>query len=214
MTSRQRILACGLLAIAASGACGGDDGDSGNTGVSTGLPSATKLSSLSDANTVQVCSKVAMAFNNLLPTSELKRITCVGNAVTSIAEDSKGQVDSSDIPMCKQLSDDCLSSDDIKEEDLVLDVADETECKTANTNDTFGNCAATVADYESCVGRIMSELRTRLRSLTCDVLNDIGKLDETLNGDIDVSAAPECQALKSKCPKVNLTVSAADAASN
>jgi hypothetical protein len=210
MRSRQRILAYGLFAIVTASACGDDDGNSAGGGVSTGIPATEELSSLSNDDTVQVCTKTAMALNNLLPTSELERIACVNAAATEIAQESGGELGSSDIPMCKQLSSQCQSSHEIPKADLAIEVADETECGDATTGETFGDCAATIADYERCVGRIMNELRTRLRSFTCDSLNDLEELDETLNGKIDVSETLECRALKTKCPDVNLTLGASD----
>jgi len=210
MKSRQCILAYGLFAVVAASACGDDDGNSGGGGVSTGLPAAEELSSLSDDDTVQVCSKTAMAFNTFLSTSEIKRIACVEAAANEIAEKSGAELSSSDLPMCKQLSSECLSSDAISEDDLVLEVADETECGDATTSDTFGDCDATIADYERCVGRVLKELRTRFLSVTCDSLRDLEALDEALNGKIDVSNSLECRALKTKCPDVDLTLDASD----
>ncbi|HKP58716.1 MAG TPA: hypothetical protein VJV78_18475 [Polyangiales bacterium] len=211
MKSRQRILACGLFAIFA-GACGGggDDGSGDGPDVETGLPAGDALSELSNADTVQICEKTASALNNLLPRADLERIACAGGAVSEIVEDKGDQVSSKDIPMCKELSDECLKSDEIKNANVTLDIADETECKGATTKAVFGDCDATVADYESCVGKIASELRTRFKSLTCDVLAHIDTLDETLNGKIDVSNAAECKALRTKCPDVDLSLEAAE----
>lgn len=209
MKSRQHFLAYGLLAVVA--ACGGDDDDdsAGGKGVDTGLPATEELSSLSDDDTAQVCTKTAMALNNLLPKSELKSIACVGTALDTIAESANGELDSSDIPMCKELSSKCVSSEEFDDKDLVIEVVDETDCKTTTTRAAFGDCKATVSDYERCLGRIMTELRTRFRSLTCDALSDLDQVDENLNGKIDVSKAPECQGLRTKCPDVNLSLAAA-----
>jgi hypothetical protein len=209
MKSRQRILACGLFAMFAAGGCGDDDnGSAGGGGVVTGLPRSDKLSSLSDQDSMQACTKTTTALNSLLTKPEIKRLTCDGVAVESIVEDAQGDVDSSDIPMCKKLSSECQSSGEIKDEDLVLELADEADCDGTKTEDMFGECEATVADYESCMSRVMKELRTRFLSLTCDVLSDVSKIDETLNGDVDVSDAPECQAIKTKCPDVDLVIEA------
>jgi hypothetical protein len=209
MKSRQRILACGLFAMFAAGGCGDDDSrNPSGGGVVTGLPRTDKLSSLSDADSMQTCSKTTTALNSLLTKPEIKRLTCDGVAVESIVEDAQGNVDSSDIPMCKKLSSECLSSAEIKDGDLVLELADEEDCEDTTTEDMFGECEATVADYENCMSRVMKELRIRFLSLTCDVLTDVSKIDETLNGDVDVSGAPECQAIKTKCPEIDLIIEA------
>lgn len=215
MKSRQRILACGLFAILAAGACGGDDGNddddsAGGAGVKTGLPSGDTLADLSNADAVQVCEKTVGALNNLLPRADLELIACAGAAVEALVKQKGDAVSSKDVPMCKELSDECLKSDELKNADVTLMIASETDCKTATAEVLFGDCQATVADYERCYGRVASELRTRFKSLTCDVLGHIDTLDETLNGTIDVTDSAECKVIHTKCPKLKLTLEASE----
>ncbi|HKU41431.1 MAG TPA: hypothetical protein VJR89_24910, partial [Polyangiales bacterium] len=197
MAARYSILVLASFAmLGAAAACGGDDGDGDGDGsggdVSTGLPKGDKLSELSDDDAIQACTATAKAFNNLLPKAELEKVTCTFAALSAVIDAAEGELGAAAVSQCKQISSDCeAGKGDITNDTTSLGVADEADCKDADEDNPFAECDATVADYENCAGRITTELRTRVRSVSCEDLSDLEELDQTLNGEIDLSKAAE-----------------------
>lgn len=134
----------------------------------------------------------------MLPVSELERIACHGVGVMSILEESGAEASSSDIAMCESIANQCISSDaDLQ---LMIDAS----CESATTDSTFGDCDATVADYERCADRILSLLRTQLRGMSCDLLANPEEIEEATSLEVDVSNDAACSAVRTKCPDVDL----------
>lgn len=204
MTAKQwAFLACVTLSAAAWSACGGDDDDGGGGAkVTTGLPDGDKLSSLDDDDAEQACRNTAKSFNSVLPESELEKIGCAIAGLSAVISEKSGDVGPDDVAMCKKVQSECLKGET---GDLAPVVAEEDDCEGATASDTFADCDATVAEYESCASKVASEVKAALRKISCDGLSDPEKLMKTISVEIDVSDAPECKALQTKCPDVDLS---------
>jgi hypothetical protein len=209
------VLACATT-IAAVAACGDDDDTSDNDGggsgtgtVTTGLPKTDKLSSLDDKDAKQACTSTARAFNTVLPDSKLEQIGCALAAISSLLTEKEGNVGSGDVAECKAIVQDCLDGKLVDENgdavEVSTEVVDATSCNDASASATFQDCDATVANYESCAGKVASELKARFSSIDCDGLKDLAKFMQTTQAEIDVSKAPECKALRDKCPDLDLS---------
>jgi hypothetical protein len=214
MRARHFLFLAYATALFTVAACGGDDDDGGSTGgstsggkVSTGLPKTDKLSSLNDDDAQQACTSTAHAFNTILPDSKLEEIGCILVAITALIDENSGEVDSSNIAECKQITQDCLAGKPINGETIEVDtqIVDETSCEGASAGDTFSGCDATVSDYESCAGKVAGELKVRFSGISCDGLKDIAKFQESVQAEIDVSTASECKGLREKCPDLDLS---------
>jgi hypothetical protein len=194
-----------LALLAVTGACGDDDGDGGNTNVTTGLPRGDELSSLSDEDAVQACLHTAQSFNDVLSDSELERISCVLLAVQAQLQDGT-EGGSSAIAECKEFTKDCVAGEiDGEQVEIDIRIVSEDDCSTANANASFSTCDATVGDYEDCAGEVKAGLRRKLTAVSCDGLNDVDKLNELLESEIDVSDAPKCKALRTKCANIDFS---------
>ena len=208
MKSTQSMFACGLLALAAAIGCGGDDDDDGGSKISTGLPPGDTLASLSDDDTQQVCEGTADSLNNLLTKSELKLFACRGVAVNDILEATEGEAAPDKIADCNKAAQACVNDASVNVPPL--EVAEPGACSSLTTEESFGDCKATVADYERCTGRVASLLKSRLLSLNCDVLKNPEVINETLNGTVDVTNESACSAVRTKCPDVDLSFGGAE----
>jgi hypothetical protein len=186
----------------------GDDDNEGGAKVTTGLPSGDTLTSLSDEDAQQVCESTAESLNNLFSASELKEFACRGVAVNGILEETEGEAAPDQIAACNQAAQKCVA--DTKVNVPPLEIAEVAACGEVTSEELFGDCDATVGDYERCTGRVASLLRTRLLSLTCDVLKNPEDINETLNGTVDVSDEAACQAVRKKCPDVDLSFGGAE----
>lgn len=202
-------------------ACGGDDdgagrdkdkdtdGGGGSKAIDTGLPSGDTLSSLDNDDAVKACMSTADAFNGILSQAKLKEIGCALAGISVIVNEKMGAVGASDVAECEQFVDDCVAGK-VRDENgepftIETQIVDAKSCSTANAGDTFGDCDATVADYESCAGRVATELRKRFSSITCASLEDFDELQQSTEGTIDVSDAAECKTLREKCPDLDLS---------
>lgn len=206
-------------------ACSGDDdgGDSdkdkdkdtdtgsggGSEAIDTGLQSSDKLSSLGDDDAVQACVSTAEAFNGILSQAKLKEIGCALAGISVIVNEKMGDVGAGDVAECEQFVDDCVAGK-VRDENgepftIKTQIVDAKSCSTANAGETFKDCDATVADYESCAGRVATELRKRFSSISCDSLKDFDKFQESTQGTIDVSKSAECKTLRETCPNIDLS---------
>jgi hypothetical protein len=215
------LLAC--LTFATLAACGDDDdaGDhtskddddddeqeevGGNTTVDTGLTPTDTLASLTDADAQQVCMSTTHTLNTILPESKLREIGCRLFAIVAIVQKNSGKMTSTDVATCEKVTQDCVDGKPIDGEmiEVETEITDESGCDTASAEESFGNCEATVADYESCASKVASELRSHYLGITCDGLKDVAKFQESLEVQIDLSTAAECKELRTKCPDVEL----------
>jgi hypothetical protein len=210
-------LAC-TLAVAALAACGDDDEGGGGSSsggggsIDTGLPASDKLASLNDDDAQQACKSTAKAFNNILSQDRLEEIGCALAAIQVVVTEKEGDVSSSDIAACKEIVQDCLDGkligEDGKPVDVDTQIADDSSCDSASAEDTFQDCQATVADYESCASKVTSEVKARFSAISCDVLKDYAAFEASSQEEIDVSTAKECKALRDECPDLDLSGSA------
>jgi hypothetical protein len=219
MRARHSVILACTLAVAALAACGDDDDEGGGGSssggggsIDTGLPASDKLASLNDEDAQQACKSTAKAFNNILPQAKLEQIGCALAAIQLTVAEKEGDVSSSDVAACKEIVQDCLDGkliDDSGEAvDIDTTIADDSSCDSASADDTFQDCQATVADYESCAGKVTSELKVRFSAISCDVLKDYAKFEASSQEEIDVSTAKECKALRDECPDLDLSGSA------
>jgi hypothetical protein len=208
-----------FLACATAIAACGDDDDSpsdggGSATVSTGLPKADKLSSLDDEDAQQACMSTAHAFNTVLSDSKLEQIGCALAAISYLLSENDNMIDSGNIAECKKIAQDCLDGKLVDENgdpvDVNTEVVDETSCDDASASATFQDCDATVANYETCAGKVASELKARFSGINCDALKDVAQFMEATSAEIDVSKAPECKALRDKCPDLDLSGASED----
>lgn len=214
-------VAC-AVGIVLGAACGGDDGgkpeddddESSGTGggseaIDTGLESSDELSSLDNDDAVQACVSTAEAFNNILSQAKLKEIGCALAGISVIVNEKMGEVGAGDVAECEQFVDDCVAGK-VRDENgepftIHTQIVDEDGCKTADADATFKGCDATVANYESCAGKVASELRNRFSSISCASLKDYDKFEASTQGTIDVSGTSECKTLREKCPDLDLS---------
>jgi hypothetical protein len=215
MRSRHWIfLAC--LQIATLAACGDDDGDGdgdsngggGNTTtVDTGLTPTAKLSSLDDDDAQKACIGTAHTFNTVLPDSKWEEVGCAILGIAYVDEKNGGDSDESDIAECESIAKKCVSGDPIDGQiaDVKIEIANESSCDDASATKTFGDCEATVADYERCAGKLASELKKRFSGVTCDGIKDVAKFQAELGADIDIGSSEECKTLRTKCPDLDLS---------
>lgn len=216
MRSRHWIfLAC--LQIATVGACGDDDGDGdgsgnsngggGNTTVDTGLSSSAKLSSLDDDDAKKACLGTAHTFNTVLPDSKWEEVGCAILGIAYVDDKNDGDSDDSDISECESVAKKCVAGDPIDGQiaDVKIEIADESSCGDASATKTFGDCEATVADYERCASKLASELKKRFSGVSCDGIADVAKFQEELGADIDIGSSEECEAIRTKCPDLDLS---------
>jgi hypothetical protein len=209
------ILACTLAALAA---CGDDDGGDGNSSgggggsIDTGLPASDKLASLNDDDAKQACKSTAKALNTVLPQARLEKIGCTLAALQVIAAEKEEDVSSSDVAACEKIVQDCVDGKLVDEEgepfDIDTTIADDSGCDSASAEDTFQDCQATVANYESCAGKVTSEVKARFSAVSCDVLKNYADYEANSQEEIDVSKAKECKALLDECPDLDLSGSA------
>ena len=209
MMPRHLIVACCVAVVASAAACGDDDsgdGGGGRTTIDTGLPATDTLDSLDEEDATQACVETAKSLNGVLAESELERISCVVAALSLILADNDGSLTSEDQAECKDITEECLNGE-IGGEMITIEtnVVNEDDCVDAGASQTFEGCDATVADYERCAGKVASELRSRLLAIKCEALKDPSGLMRTLTQEIDVSKAPECKAMRDKCPDIALS---------
>jgi hypothetical protein len=133
-----------------------------------------------------------------------------------VVTEKDGDVSSSDVADCEKIVQDCLDGkligEDGKPVEIDTQIVNETSCKSATADDTFQDCQATVADYESCAGKVASELKARFSAISCDALKDYAGFQESSQEEIDVSEAQQCKALRDKCPDLDLSGSGDSAA--
>jgi hypothetical protein len=204
------VLVCALHLVA----CGDDSGG----GVSSGLPPTEKLSSLDTADAQQLCTTVAKSFNNLLSTSDKKRITCTALAAPlSVTESSSGQIQG-DIAKCKDLVTRCLNGEDLgtggsTTSFLPDQFIDESSCTDASSGEQFNGCDASVSEFESCANALRDTLSGQLAIISCDSLSDPEKLMNMNSNDVSAESQPECKTLTSKCPDLSFGDSSGDMSS-
>jgi hypothetical protein len=213
------LFAC--LTFATVAACGDDDGGGdkpmkddddknddggGNTEVDTGLDETDTLASLNDDEAQQACVRTAQAANTALSDTRLKEIACSLFAITSIVQKNAGKMTASDVSMCEKVTQDCVDGKVIEGQQVPSTVVtEESMCDGVTAEGSFGDCEATVADFESCMSRRVTEIRKRLNAITCDALKDVAAFDEFLETSVDLSNAPECKGLATKCPDIDLS---------
>ena len=194
-------LACWQIATVV--ACGDDDdggdGSSGGdtTSVDTGLTPSAKLSSLDDDDARQACMNTAHTFNTVLPDAKWEEVGCTLVGITyggSVSE-------------CESLTSKCVQGEPIdgKVVRIETEIADESSCEHASASKRFGDCEATVADYESCESKLASEIKKRFTSVSCDAVKDVEAFQKRLRASVDLSKSPECEELRSKCPNLDLS---------
>jgi hypothetical protein len=203
-----------LVSALCLGACGGDDdGDGKGGGVETGLDKDAKLSSLDSNDAAKVCTSLADSFNNVIPESAKKRITCSVLALPlSIKASASGQIEG-DIPKCKELVTKCMNGETISSAPPAIDVDEafisEDQCK-ADASESLAGCDATVGEFESCADAMLGQLSKRFDIVTCDALSDIQGLMNMSSDDLQLENIPECKALSSKCPDIDFGGSASE----
>jgi len=205
------------LQIASLTACGDDDGDSDGDGdgsnggaasttVDTGLTASAKLSTLDDEDAQKACMSTAHTFNTVLPDSKWEEVGCVLVGITYTYDKNGGMTDESDVAACESIAKKCVNGESIDGQKVVVEteIANEESCEDASATETFGDCEATVADYESCASKLASELKKRFGGITCDGVKDVEQFQEELGAEIDISDAKECETLRTKCPDLDL----------
>jgi hypothetical protein len=183
-------------------ACGGGDAKSG---VSTGLPSQQKLSTLDDDEVKQACRSVQASAAAVVTPEAVLRVNCVTLSLQSSFTYSNGQV-SVDVNKCQQSVDTCVSS---SKADAGVDAgeeasADDEDCDDASSSDVKG-CDATVGEYESCFNAMLGEMQSYLNALTCQNAENLSKQDES-EYDFDPAAIPACKSLRDQCPETELGI--------
>jgi hypothetical protein len=186
-----------LLALAAQlvTACGDDDAPSG-TAVDTGLPENQKLSSLSDGDVKKACSGWAASINATLTQRELDRVACTPNAISASTSGAKV-----DVAKCNDLVDMCVSSSVEHDDDDDMKVLEDDDCASSEVDDSLKECDATVGEYEGCAGAVLAQIKRQLSAIQCSA-----PLDDSQSNPValDVSKLPACQAIRTKCPDVEI----------
>jgi hypothetical protein len=199
-------------------ACGDDDGGDGDgngngsngggsTTVDTGLNTSAKLSSLDDEDAQRACMGTAHTFNTVLSDSKWEEVGCALVGIAYVVEKYDDMTDASHVSECESVAKKCVNGDPIDGEKVTVntEIANEASCDDASASETFGDCEATVADYESCASKLASELRKRFSGVSCDGVKNVVQFQADLGAEIDISKAEECQALRTKCPNLDLS---------
>jgi hypothetical protein len=196
MSSMQRRAARMVFVLGLIAGCGGDDGSSG---VTTGLPSQQKLSTLNDDEVKQACHSVSDAATMVITPTAIQRASCLSLGVQAGLSVSGTQA-KVDVAKCQQAVDTCVTNaGELMEEDA--------DCDSASAKDVDG-CEATVGEYETCFNSFLNQLQQRLTQLTCQ---NAEKLSESgYAEDVDANSIPECQSLMTKCPDAELGLPMSD----
>jgi hypothetical protein len=188
-----------MLSIAGSVyACGSDDDKTPEA--STGLPAEAKLSELESAETPALCDAIEEGIDEVLPESEVKRLSCTFAAVLSMnltEESTKIDVDE-----CESYVDDCLAGEKSSENGASLDLegwSSQTTCDQAAVAADIQECEATVAEYEACLNDALQTFVTFRDALRCSALGDPDKVREVFSSMPDPSTSDACKPLEQKC---------------
>jgi hypothetical protein len=196
MSNMQRRAARIVFVMGLIAGCGGDDG---SAGVSTGLPTQQKLSTLDDDEVKQACRSVSDAAMMVITPSAIQRASCLSLGVQAGLNGS-GSEAKVDVAKCQQAVDTCVSS-------AGKETKDNYECDSASANDVQG-CEATVGEYETCFNSFLNLLQQRLTQLTCQNAEKLS--GSAYEQDVDASSIPDCQNLMTKCPDAELGLPLSD----
>jgi len=159
----------------------GNGGSTGNSGgdFMTGLPASTPLSSLTDAQTMQLCSSLDDYFSTTLKDFDCRLAGLFAAAFSAPDTDAKAQA------ACKTAYDECTTAPVMS---------------TGSCMKPTGTCTATVGDFEKCMsdeGAIFDQAGASLPPCADLTLQDL----MSSGGDMTQPMEPaSCTALQMACP--------------
>lgn len=168
-----------LMPIVAAGLVVGACGDS-TAGFGSGLPAATPLDTLSDAEAQDLCEGVIEAANDAFASIDV--CTFFG----LLASDG-------DVAVCNQVVRACRSGDTpIPDNPFELDPP-EVQCMDTSAAD-FEGCDATVAELELCIDEALAQIRAIATAVSCAnaAADDIELPDDPFAGAACTALPPGC----------------------
>jgi hypothetical protein len=163
-----------------------------------GVPMQSPLSELSDSDSMKVCQGFEDDYNAAISATTRAQMRCLERVIpmTLMGGGSAGR--SIDVPKCEELVDRCLGGEQIAEpgpNDAKL-VWNLVECDDAGTARFFGECDATVAEFEACAEEAVAIADQRLREQDCQGLQDRLVMPVTTSAEPPSDA---CKAVREKC---------------
>jgi hypothetical protein len=186
-----------MLSIAGAGSACGGDGDK-TPEASTGLPAEAKLSELESAEAPALCDAIEAGIDEVLPESEVKRLSCTFAAVASM---SLGEESSEvDVDACESYVDKCLAGEKTSD-NAYVDVgtwSSQTTCDQTAVAERIGKCDATVAQYEACLNAALQTFATLRDTIRCSAFEDPDKVRDVFSM-LDPSLSDACKPFEQKC---------------
>lgn len=165
-----------------SGGSGGTagSGSGGSSGFDSGLSDNAELDDLGEEELEQICEAFENWWDDLEPTSEQ---TCLYRAHV-LTETESPDTDQEAREFCAESKKMCLARDDVES----------VECET----DGFGECSATVGEFERCIEGFFSDYAETLEDLPACQEVDVEWYE---NWEETVFEPPsECDPVRRKCP--------------
>jgi hypothetical protein len=180
--------------VGAGYACGGDDDNTPEA--STGLPAEAKLSELEASEAPALCDAIEQGIDEVLPESEVKRLSCTFAAVVSMNLSESSEVD---VDECESYVDDCLAGEKSSESGISIDEwSSQTTCDQTAVTEDIGECEATVAEYEACLNSALQAFAILRDTLRCSAFENPDKVRDALSMP-DPALSNACKPLEEKC---------------
>jgi hypothetical protein len=182
----------------------GDDEKSSAVTVSTGLPSAQKLSSFDDEDAKAACEALNEGAAEIISDAELIRSQCASLAIRRTAKVNSAQTQVTlDIAQCETAARECETAP-VSYGISAQSGRDESDCDDATANQQVLACEATVSEYEACVSKVLGQAKQTLANIAC--ANGRALLEsDGAETKLDPQRFEECKLFLDKCPDVRIT---------
>jgi hypothetical protein len=165
--------------------CGG--GGSGSKEVDTGLPEATQLKDVSEAQAASACENLQDSVESRMTALLTERRLC----------EMIGAFSSTTEAACQTVADQCVQQNLAAEAQGSFDVAEGLDCSGGAAN--FAGCDVTVGEYEDCLSAQLSQVETLFKSFTCAKAGSFEGFDaEAMLG--TPADVPACERITAECP--------------
>jgi hypothetical protein len=187
----------------------GDDDKSSEVTVSTGLPSAQRLSAFDDDDAKAACEALNDGATEIISDAELIRSQCASLAIRRTAKVNSEQTQITlDIAKCETAASECETAP-VTYGITAEGGRDENDCDDATANQQVLACEATVSEYEACVSKVLGQAKQTLANISC--ANGRALLEsDGAETKLDPQRFAECKLFLEKCPDVRITATVAE----